>query len=142
MALNKREDEVTLEDKRMSWRGAIWDYRTLVGLMLFVVPALVVVPLLRYRTRYTVTDKRAYARYGLISRNESIVNLRHARETELSQSVIGRILGVGDIRIPTAGTGVEEVRFTKVGAPGSIREIVEDARRNLEDIPDSTGYPN
>jgi uncharacterized membrane protein YdbT with pleckstrin-like domain len=131
MSLDLQTGEVELIDKRMSWRGAVWDYRTLVGLILGIVPAFLVIPLLRYRTRYTVTDRRAYARYGLIARDETPIRIEDIRETELSQSMVKRLLGIGYIRLPTAGTDAKELEFRKVADPEAVRNTIEDAREEI-----------
>jgi len=120
MALETRPGETIVVDTRMSWIGALVDWRTVLtlGLWLFVN---------RYGSRYQVTDQRVYRRFGIISKTENTVAHEDIREVELRQGIVARLLRYGTIRVSTAGTAGSEINFKKVGNPAGVQQQIENA---------------
>lgn len=91
----------------------------------------VTVEVLRWRSRrFLVTTEEVYHKQGLISRDVTNVRLEQIQNTTYTQSVLGRLLSYGDVRITTAGTDRSEVVFRKVADPGSV---VAEITRQLDE---------
>ena len=82
----------------------------------------------RLKYTYVITDSRVRRSVGIISRDESSVNLRDIRNVQLQQGPIQRLLGYGDVSFSTAGTGDVEIRFGKVSRPRRVKRMVEEAQ--------------
>ena len=82
----------------------------------------------RMKYRFVITDSRVRRSVGILSRDDSSVNLRDIRNVQLQQGVIQRLLGYGDVSFSTAGTGDVEIRFAKVSRPRRVKQLVEDAQ--------------
>lgn len=103
-------------------------------------------PLLRWQgTRYTLTNRRIVARYGLMRRRDVQVNLASVRNLTVHQTVLHRILRSGNISLETGYQGV--VRIQDVPEVFRFRGFVLDAMDELpaggsaeiEGMPDDTG---
>ena len=66
----------------------------------------------RRTTRYLVTDRRIHIRTGLVSRNERTTHVDRVQNVNLRQSVLQRMLGIGDVDWDTAGTDAADADFT------------------------------
>lgn len=75
-----------------------------------------------YFTEYTVTDRRVLVKRGVVRRRTYELSLARVEGINLGQSVIGRILGYGTVRV--GGTGGESVIVTMVQDPVAFRTLV------------------
>ena len=75
---------------------------------------------------YAITNKRFYMRHGIISRKTLEILHAKAESVSLRQSLLGRMLGYGEVII--GGTGGSKEHFTK------IRNSVDFRRVALEEI--------
>jgi uncharacterized membrane protein YdbT with pleckstrin-like domain len=66
----------------------------------------------RQTTRYLVTDRRIHIRTGIMSRNERTTHVDRVQNVNLSQSIVQRMLGIGDVDWDTAGTDASDSDFT------------------------------
>jgi len=66
----------------------------------------------RQTTRYLVTDRRIHIRTGIMSRNERTTHVDRVQNVNLNQSIIQRMLGIGDVDWDTAGTDASDADFT------------------------------
>src|SRR6188472_542975 len=66
----------------------------------------------RRTTRYLVTDRRIHIRTGLVSRHERTTHVDRVQNVNLKQSILQRILGIGDVDWDTAGTDAADADFT------------------------------
>lgn len=121
MALQTRTGEEVVLDARMSWLGALLDWKAIItfGFWMFIN---------RYGSRYQVTDQRVYRRSGIISKAENTVNKEDIREVELRQGIISRLFRYGTVRVSTAGTAGSEIDFRKVGNPAKVQKRIENMR--------------
>src|SRR3972149_11295721 len=71
----------------------------------------------RIETLYTVTDQRILIRKGILSRSEKSAHIDRVQNVTTTQSVLDRILQVGDVDFDTAGTDHYEVKFAGVDGP-------------------------
>jgi uncharacterized membrane protein YdbT with pleckstrin-like domain len=75
-----------------------------------------------YFTEYTVTNRRVMVKRGVIRRRVSEMSLGQVEGINLGQSVIGRILGHGNLGV--RGTGGDSVVFSMVQDPVAFRTLV------------------
>jgi uncharacterized membrane protein YdbT with pleckstrin-like domain len=89
----------------------------------------------RYATLYQVTSRRIRIRRGILSRQNQSTSIGRLQSIDINQSVLARMLNVGDINFDTAATGEDtaDFRFDGVGAPHEMVQIVERALENIDD---------
>lgn len=90
------------------------------------------------RLLYVLTDEELYVKRGLVSRDVSQVRLDRVQNTAYDQTTVERLLGYGDVRIYTAGTGTEDVVFENVPRPEQVKNVLtellsEQSRRPPKD---------
>jgi uncharacterized membrane protein YdbT with pleckstrin-like domain len=66
----------------------------------------------RQTTRYLVTDRRIQIRTGIAARSERTTHVDRVQNVHLRQTVIQRILGIGNVDWDTAGTDASDADFT------------------------------
>lgn len=79
----------------------------------------------RFAARYTVAGDRIQAHEGIIARTQRSVKISHLRNVNLRQSVVQRLLNVGDVEFSTAGGGGIEVVFRGIIDPAGLRDQFE-----------------
>ncbi|WP_440766327.1 PH domain-containing protein [Natronorubrum sp. DTA7] len=77
-------------------------------------------------TRYVITTSELYKKYGVVSRDVTQFRLDRVQNTSLSQGVIGRALGYGDLTVYTAGSGDPELTFERVPSPERASSLLSD----------------
>lgn len=83
---------------------------------------------------YTVTKDSVRSRNGLIARDESEIRIIDVREVGVSQSIIQRILGIGNVSFASAGTAGVEVIFEGISKPHKIKDFVNKLRNSPETL--------
>ncbi len=121
MALNTDSDEKTVYDGRMSWIGAFVDWKAIVTMGVWGL-------FHRFRSRYTVTDKRVYRRYGIIRTDEAVVRVADVRNIEIEQGILQWVLAYGTVKISTAGNDGTAITFPKAGHPARVKRKLEQVR--------------
>ncbi len=82
---------------------------------------LFIAPMLdRYSDEFAITNKRIIVKTGLISRKTLEMNLSKIESVNVDQSVLGRLLGYGTIRI--IGTGGTREEFPNISNPIEFRK--------------------
>jgi uncharacterized membrane protein YdbT with pleckstrin-like domain len=66
----------------------------------------------RATTRYILTDRTIEIRTGLISRDHRRTHVDRVQNLGIKQSVVQRLLGIGDVEWDTAGTDRSDADFT------------------------------
>ncbi len=81
----------------------------------------------RKTTRYLVTDRRIVIRTGIASRNERTTHVDRVQNVHMEQSIVQRILGIGNVDWDTAGTEEQNADFTFRGIddPSSLVQLVD-----------------
>jgi membrane protein YdbS with pleckstrin-like domain len=79
-----------------------------------------------------ITTRRAKERRGFISRSGSDIYLDDIRNVRVRQTVMDRIFGVGRITLDTSAGGGEdeEIEIDDLPNPGSLRDLVNEHRRD------------
>jgi uncharacterized membrane protein YdbT with pleckstrin-like domain len=82
----------------------------------------------RSTTRYTVTDNRIHIRTGIVSRREHSTQLSRVQNVNVTQSIVQRLLGIGDVDWDTAGTEEAEAdfRFSGIDDPSALVRVVDE----------------
>ncbi|RQG94096.1 PH domain-containing protein [Natrarchaeobius chitinivorans] len=101
---------------------------TLIGATLVLVGTAVV--LARYlvwtNTRYVITSSELYKKRGMVSRDVTQFRLDRVQNTSLQQTMVGRLLGYGDLTVFTAGSGDPELTFERVPRPEAASSVLSD----------------
>lgn len=77
---------------------------------------------LRWTTEIAVTDRRIIYKRGFIRRRTIEMNMAKVESVDVNQSIPGRILGYGDVRINGVGVGIELLPM--IGEPIRLRNAV------------------
>lgn len=78
------------------------------------------------RVRHTelgVTNKRVISKTGIISRKSEEMKLTSIETVEIDQSILGRMLGYGNIKV--SGRGSSDVLFRNVDDPMGVKRAIE-----------------
>jgi uncharacterized membrane protein YdbT with pleckstrin-like domain len=80
---------------------------------------------IRWTTEIAVTDKRIIYKRGFIRRHTVEMNMDKVATVDVDQSILGRLLDYGSIRIVGTGgaTGIE--RLDRIAQPLSLRTAIE-----------------
>jgi len=100
----------------------------LVGACLFILALL-----LSLSYRYIVTERALRKEYSFLARSREEVPLDRITDVVVSQDIVGRALGFGNVRADTAGTAYMGISFIGVedpyGCAETIRRAVENAKK-------------
>lgn len=70
-----------------------------------------------------LTNKRVVFKKGIISRSTEEMKLKSVETVEIEQSVLGRLLGYGDVKV--TGRGISDVVFRSVADPIQVKKQIE-----------------
>ena len=76
----------------------------------------------RWTTELAVTNRRIVFKRGFIRRHSIEMNMDKVESVDVDQSVLGRILGYGDIVVHGTGGGLEPLR--RIDSPIAFRNAV------------------
>ena len=77
---------------------------------------------------WSVTSDRIIERRGVLATNRREMELADIRSVEVSQRLLQRMLGLGDVTIASAASADFMVRLSHVAGPNEIAETVRKAR--------------
>ena len=93
-------------------------------LLLVITFPLAIYEYLRVRhTELGVTNKRVISKTGIISRKSEEMKLTSIEMVEIDQSILGRMLGYGNIKV--SGRGSSDVLFRNVDDPMGVKRAIE-----------------
>jgi uncharacterized membrane protein YdbT with pleckstrin-like domain len=75
-------------------------------------------------TLYTITNQRVMIERGLITKNLSEIDLRYIDDTQFSQGIIDRMLGVGNVTIISSDKSTPVYVLAGVRDPRNLREMI------------------
>jgi uncharacterized membrane protein YdbT with pleckstrin-like domain len=87
----------------------------------------------RVATRYTITNRRLHIKHGIVSREVQETRLARVQDVTYKQSLIQRLLQIGDIDFDTAANDPTDFVFSGVAEPARIVDTVHHATRHYED---------
>lgn len=76
----------------------------------------------RMTTEIVITDKRIICKSGWISRRTEEMNISKVETVDVNQSVLGRLLGYGDVLVKGTGASLEPVY--RVSRPIELRNAI------------------
>ena len=79
------------------------------------------------RWKYTFTNRRLVVRHGLLSVQEQTARLARVQDLTLRQTFLGRMLGVGNLEVDTAGSEGGAMELKWLDRPTEVREKLEGA---------------
>ena len=91
---------------------------------LAAVSLLAVVLLRWYRVRYVITTTQVYIKRGFLSLDVDQIRIARIQNTTLSQSLVERLLGYGDVTAYTAGSDTLNIEFLAVPNPARVDETL------------------
>ena len=83
----------------------------------------------KWTTEIVVTSERFVFKRGWIARRTQEVNLNKIEEVNLNQSILGRVLGYGRLRVQ--GTGVGAIDLPAIDAPLTLRREITSAKETI-----------
>lgn len=89
----------------------------------------------RYNKIILTTRRVTQMRGNVFTQNETTISLQNVTDVTINRSIIGRILGFGDIVIQSAGSGASEISFQGIRDPEHLRELLYDLRDGRLDSP-------
>jgi len=89
----------------------------------------------RYNKIILTTRRVTQMRGNIFTQNETTISLQNVTDVTISRSLIGRLLGFGDIVIQSAGSGASEIDFRGIRDPERLREMIYDLRDGRLDSP-------
>lgn len=84
-------------------------------------------------TRFTISLDAIEHSLGFVSRSTSMIRIADIRNITVKQSVLDRVLNIGDVAFSSAAGTQEEVIFRRVSSPESIKRLVKDIQDRLID---------
>jgi uncharacterized membrane protein YdbT with pleckstrin-like domain len=73
---------------------------------------------------YRITDQRILIESGVLSRQIEEIDMRNVEDLVYRQSVVERVLGVGDITIISADRTTARMRLVGLEKPRELRELI------------------
>jgi uncharacterized membrane protein YdbT with pleckstrin-like domain len=87
--------------------------------------------ILRVATSYTITNRRLHIKRGIVSRTIQETRLERVQNVNFRQSVVQRMLQVGDVDFDTAAGDDYNFVFAGVAEPAEVVSSVDEATRSL-----------
>ena len=81
----------------------------------------------RVATSYTITDRRLHIKRGIISRTIQETRLERVQNVNYNQSILQRVLQVGDVDFDTAAGDDYNFVFSGVAEPADVVHMVDQA---------------
>jgi len=111
-------DNNLVEDERVEYET---DFHWIIFFSVASLLTLFIKPVIdMWTSEFTITNKRVIIKTGLIAIKTVEMNLQRIESVNVDQSVLGRILGFGDIYI--VGTGGSKERFKYIKKPIVFRK--------------------
>jgi uncharacterized membrane protein YdbT with pleckstrin-like domain len=106
----------------------------LVTLVVIVLLALVLVAgyVKRLFTTYTISNHRLHIRRGIVARAEQQTQINRVQNVNTHQSVLQRMLMIGDVNFDTAAGDDYDFEFAGVASPAAVVEAVHRAQRDSD----------
>ena len=114
------EKDVAVFRRSPATLGFWW--RTIVTLGLYLVT------LWRLNEIHVTTRRITQRRGNILSGNETSMSLTNITDVNINKSLLGSILGYGDIIIQSAGSDTAEISFTGLQRPDKLRELIFDLK--------------
>ena len=89
--------------------------------------SLFILPIIdNWSSEYAITNKRVIIKVGLIQRRTIEMNVQKVESIAVDQTILGRILGYGDITV--VGTGATREKFLQIADPIKFRKVFQEVQ--------------
>jgi uncharacterized membrane protein YdbT with pleckstrin-like domain len=88
--------------------------------------------IMRIATRYRITNERLTIHLGILRRDMHETRLERVQNVNVEQSVVDRMLRVGNVTFDTAGEAGYNFAFRGVANPGDIVRVVDQAIHDFQ----------
>lgn len=78
----------------------------------------------RWSITYLVTTHQVYVKRGLVSRTVKNLHVEQIQNTSFTESLLGRLLSYGNVRIDTAGSEGPEMVLRNVADPDEVLGLI------------------
>jgi uncharacterized membrane protein YdbT with pleckstrin-like domain len=117
--------------------GAIAYLAVDLGVAVLVALAVVVIALVagyvkRLFTTYTITNHRLHIRRGIVARAEQQTQINRVQNVNTHQSVLQRMLVIGNVNFDTAAGDDYDFEFSGVADPQDVVDAVHRAQRDAD----------
>jgi uncharacterized membrane protein YdbT with pleckstrin-like domain len=115
---------------RFHWWYTVQAWLALIFLGIFVIGIYIFFALMikKWTTEIGVTTHRFIKKSGLFSIKTDELAIHNIEGVKLTQSLLGRIMGFGKIRIE--GTGVDAIELPTIADPVAFRAAIETAKES------------
>jgi uncharacterized membrane protein YdbT with pleckstrin-like domain len=99
--------------------------------LVLIVAVIVRNTIVRHSMRFTVTNQRISVRHGILSRTEQTTAIARLQNITVRQTIVQRLLKVGNVEFDTAGGDLRDADFRFVGVTNPqavVRTVDLDAR--------------
>ena len=103
-----------------------WLYLLFLGWLIIGVFLFISMYLEKWTTERALTNRRLILKRGFIRRKTEEISFNRVEEVNLSQSILQRILGSGDIKV--TGTGAGEIMLKNIDDPLEVQKKVNELR--------------
>ena len=103
-----------------------WLYLLALGWLVIGIFLFISMYLEKWTTERALTNRRLILKRGFIRRKTEEISFNRIEEVNLSQSILQRILGSGDIRV--TGTGAGEIMLKNIDSPLDVQTKVNELR--------------
>ena len=103
-----------------------WLYLLVLGWLIIGVFLFISMYLEKCTTEMALTNRRLILKRGFIRRKTEEISFNRVEEVNLSQSILQRILGSGDIKV--TGTGAGEIMLKNIDDPLEVQKKVNELR--------------
>ena len=122
------DDETIEMEVCFHWTHTLvaWLYLLVLGWLIIGIFLFISMYLEKWTTERALTNRRLILKRGFIRRKTEEISFNRIEEVNLSQSILQRILGSGDIRV--TGTGAGEVVLKNIDDPLDVQKKVNELR--------------
>ena len=103
-----------------------WLYLLVLGWLVIGIFLFISMYLEKWTTERALTNRRLILKRGLIRRKTEEISFNRVEEVNLSQSILQRILGSGDIKV--TGTGAGEIMLRNIDDPLDVQKKINELR--------------
>jgi len=103
-----------------------WLYLLALGWLVIGIFLFISMYLERWTTERALTNRRLILKRGFIRRKTEEISFNRVEEVNLSQSILQRILGSGDIKV--TGTGAGEIALKNIDDPLDVQKKINELR--------------
>ena len=103
-----------------------WLYLLVLGWLIIGVFLFISMYLEKWTTERALTNRRLILKRGFIRRKTEEISFNRVEEINLSQSILQRILGSGDIKV--TGTGAGEIALKNIDDPLDVQKKINELR--------------